>query len=151
MLHQFRCVELLQPSVGSKGPYTFVWLDAMTQRCRREGGHVVNVVTAIATGVNGNGHREILGIDVFTSEDEAGWKAFLHGLVARGLSGVKLVTSDLAACIGKSKDAHARGLRLNSHCLADGPRPRDSHRLPLEKLDFQWVPGLLPLMVMYVT
>lgn len=75
------------------GPYTFVWLDAMTQRCR-EGGRVVSVVTAIATGVNGDGHREILGIDAFTSEDEAGWTAFLRGLVARGLNGVKLVTSD---------------------------------------------------------
>jgi putative transposase len=75
------------------GPYTFVWLDAMSQRCR-EGGRVVNVVTVIATGVNGDGHREILGIDVSTSEDEAAWTAFLRGLVARGLSGVKLVTSD---------------------------------------------------------
>jgi putative transposase len=75
------------------GPYTFVWLDAMSQRCR-EGGRVVSVVTAIATGVNSDGHREILGIDVFTSEDEAAWTAFVRGLVARGLSGVKLVTSD---------------------------------------------------------
>jgi len=75
------------------GPYTFVWLDAMTQRCR-EGGRVVNVVTAIAVGVNNDGHREILGLDVFTSEDEAGWTTFLRGLVSRGLSGVKLVTSD---------------------------------------------------------
>jgi putative transposase len=75
------------------GPYTFVWLDAMAQRCR-EGGRVANVVTAIATGVNGDGHREILGIDVFTGEDEAAWTAFLRGLVDRGLSGVKLVTSD---------------------------------------------------------
>ena len=75
------------------GPYTFVWLDAMTQRCR-EGGRVVNVVTAIAVGVNGDGHREILGLDVFTSEDGAGWTAFLRSLVARGLSGVRLVTSD---------------------------------------------------------
>jgi len=75
------------------GPYTFVWLDAMTQRCR-EGGRVVNVVTAIAVGVNNEGHREILGLDVFTSEDEAGWTTFLRGLVSRGLSGVKLVTSD---------------------------------------------------------
>ena len=75
------------------GPYTFVWLDAMAQRCR-EGGRVVSVVTAIATGVNSDGHREILGIDVFTSEDEAGWTAFLRSLVARGLSGVKLATSD---------------------------------------------------------
>ena len=75
------------------GPYTFVWLDAMTQRVREEG-QVVNVVTVIAIGVNGDGKREILGIDVFTSEDEAGWKAFLRGLVVRGLSGVKLVISD---------------------------------------------------------
>jgi len=74
-------------------PYTFVWLDAISQRCR-EGGRVVSVVTAIATGVNRNGHREILGLDVFTTEDEAGWTAFLRSLVARGLSGVKLVTSD---------------------------------------------------------
>jgi len=75
------------------GSYSFVWLDAMTQRCR-DGGRVVNVVTVVATGVNGDGHREILGLDVFTSEDEAAWTAFLRGLVARGLSGVKLVTSD---------------------------------------------------------
>jgi putative transposase len=75
------------------GPYLFVWLDAMTQRCR-DGGRVVNVVAVVATGVNDDGHREILGFDVFTSEDEAAWTAFLRGLVARGLSGVELVTSD---------------------------------------------------------
>jgi putative transposase len=86
-------VESFRSRPLDDGPYTFVWLDAMTQRCR-EGGRVVNVVTAIATGVNGDGHREILGIDVFTSEDEAGWTTLLRGLVARGLSGVKLVTSD---------------------------------------------------------
>jgi len=75
------------------GPYTFVWLDAMTQRCR-EDGHVVNVVTVIATGVNRDGHREILGVDVFTGENGAGWSSFLRDLVARGLNGVKLVISD---------------------------------------------------------
>jgi len=73
--------------------YSFVWLDAMTQRCR-DGGRVVNVVTVIAIGVNGDGHREVLGMDVITSEDGAGWTAFLRGLVERGLSGVKLVISD---------------------------------------------------------
>ena len=86
------------------GPYTFVWLDAMTQRCR-EGGRVVNVVTVIATAVNRDGHREILGIDVVTSEDGTGWSEFLRGLVARGLGGVKLVISDahsgLKAAIAK--------------------------------------------------
>lgn len=75
------------------GPYACVWLDAMTQRCR-EGGRVVNVVMVIAIGVNRDGRREVLGIDVVTSEDGAGWTDFLRGLVARGLSGVKLVISD---------------------------------------------------------
>ena len=75
------------------GPYSYVWVDALTQRCR-DGGRIVNVVTAIATGVNADGRREILGVDVFTAEDGAAWTSFLRGLVARGLSGVKLVISD---------------------------------------------------------
>jgi putative transposase len=54
----------------------------------------VNVHCLIATGVNADGCREILGIDVTSSEDGAGWLAFLRGLAARGLSGVALVTSD---------------------------------------------------------
>src|ERR671923_1380397 len=75
------------------GPYTYVWIDALSQRCR-EGGRVVNVSTAIATGVNADGYREILGVDVFTAEDGAAWTQFLRGLLARGLSGVRLVISD---------------------------------------------------------
>ncbi|MDQ6910683.1 MAG: IS256 family transposase [Actinomycetota bacterium] len=80
-----------RPLDGS--PYAYVWVDALTQRCR-EGGRVVNVCTAIATGVNADGYREILGVDVFTAEDGAAWTSFLRGLVARGLSGVRLVISD---------------------------------------------------------
>jgi putative transposase len=76
-----------------RGPYTFVWIDALTQKVR-EGGRTVNVHALIATGVNADGKREILGIDVASSEDGAGWLAFLRGLVARGLSGVQMVTSD---------------------------------------------------------
>jgi len=75
------------------GPYTFVWIDALTQKVRK-GGRTVNVHCLIATGVNAGGCREILGIDVTSSEDGAGWLAFLRGLVARGLSGVALVISD---------------------------------------------------------
>jgi putative transposase len=75
------------------GPYTFVWIDALTQKVR-EGGRTVNVHCLVATGVNADGHREILGVDVTSSEDGAGWLAFLRGLVARGLTGVALVTSD---------------------------------------------------------
>src|SRR5689334_15288583 len=76
-----------------RGPYTFCWIDALTQKVR-EGGRTVNVHCLIATGVNADGCREILGIDVTSSEDGAGWLAFLRGLAARGLSGVELVTSD---------------------------------------------------------
>jgi transposase-like protein len=73
------------------GPYTFVWAGALTQKVR-EGGRTVNVHCLIATGVNADGHREILGVDVTGSEDGAGWLAFLRGLVARGLAGVALVS-----------------------------------------------------------
>ncbi|WP_285498527.1 transposase, partial [Actinomadura sp. NBRC 104425] len=59
-----------------------------------EGGRTVNVHVLVATGVNADGHREILGVEVASAEDGAGWLAFLRGLVARGLSGVQLVVSD---------------------------------------------------------
>lgn len=75
------------------GPYPFVWLDAMEIKCR-EVGRVNNVTAVIATGVNHDGHREILGVDVITSETGAGWLAFLRSLVSRGLDGVQLVVSD---------------------------------------------------------
>jgi transposase-like protein len=75
------------------GPYTFVAADALVLKVR-EGGRVVNVHALIATGVNADGHREILGIEVASAEDGAGWLAFLRSLTARGLGGVGLVTSD---------------------------------------------------------
>ncbi len=75
------------------GPYTFVWVDALTQRVR-EGGRTVLVHALVAVGVNSDGQREVLGVDVVSGEDGAGWLAFLRSLVARGLTGVALVTSD---------------------------------------------------------
>ena len=75
------------------GPYTYVSLDALSQKVR-EGGRIANVAVVIAVGVNAEGHREVLGFDVITTEDGAGWLAFLRGLVARGLSGTTLVISD---------------------------------------------------------
>src|SRR5277367_4537709 len=86
-------VESFRNRPLDRGPYTFVWIDALTQKVR-EGGRTVNVHCLIATGVNADGCREILGVDVTSSEDGAGWLAFLRGLAARGLSGVALVTSD---------------------------------------------------------
>jgi putative transposase len=78
------------------GPYTFLALDALTVKVR-EGGRIVTVHALIATAVNNDGRREVLGLDVATGEDGVGWLAFLRGLVARGLTGVALVTSDAHA------------------------------------------------------
>jgi transposase-like protein len=75
------------------GPYCYLWIDALVQKCR-EGGRVVNVALICATAVNRDGQREILGMDVITAEDGAAWTAFLRSLVARGLAGVELVISD---------------------------------------------------------
>ena len=68
-------------------------LDALVVKCR-EGGRTVNVCVVHAVGVNRDGFRESLGLDVVTAEDGAAWLAFVRGLVARGLAGVKLVSSD---------------------------------------------------------
>ncbi len=78
------------------GPFTFVAADALVLKVR-EGGRVVPVHVLVATGVNADGHREILGVQVTTSEDGAGWLAFFRDLSARGLTGVKLITSDAHA------------------------------------------------------
>jgi putative transposase len=75
------------------GPYTFVAADALVLKVR-EAGRIVNVHALLATGVNAEGYREILGLHVTTGEDGAGWLAFFRDLTARGLSGVALVTSD---------------------------------------------------------
>lgn len=81
---------------GGAGPFTFVAADALVLKVR-EGGRVVPVHALVATGINGDGHREILGVQVTTSEDGAGWLGFFRDLTARGLTGVRLVTSDAHA------------------------------------------------------
>jgi putative transposase len=82
-----------------------VTLDALVVKCR-EGGRTVNVCVVHAVGVNRDGFRESLGLDVVTAEDGAAWIAYMRGLVARGLAGVKLVSSDAQSlrvflCIGR--------------------------------------------------
>ncbi len=77
-----------------EGAYSYVWIDATYVKARQDG-RVVSVAVVIAVGVKGEtGEREVLGLDVGPSEDGAFWSAFLRSLVARGLSGVRLVTSD---------------------------------------------------------
>ena len=76
-----------------EGAYPFLWLDATFVKVRHDH-RVVSMAIVIAIGVNADGQREVLGLDVGPSEDGAFWHAFLRSLVARGLSGVNLVTSD---------------------------------------------------------
>jgi transposase-like protein len=75
------------------GPYAFVAADALVMRVR-EGERVVKNSVMVATGVNAEGQREVLGVQVASGETGAGWLAFFRDLAARGLAGVKLVTSD---------------------------------------------------------
>ena len=65
------------------GPYPYLWLDALTQKVR-EDGRIVNVSVLVATAVNGEGKREIIGMDVGTSEDGAFWLAFPTLAVRQG-------------------------------------------------------------------
>jgi putative transposase len=103
------------------GPYTFVAADGLTMKVR-EGGRVVNVHVLTATGINADGHREILGVDVTSAEDGAGWLAFFRDLTARGLSGVSLVTSDahsgLVAALGATLPG-ASWQRCRTHYAAN--------------------------------
>ncbi|MGN6752888.1 MAG: IS256 family transposase [Intrasporangium sp.] len=105
----------------TEGPYTFVAADALTMKVR-EGGRVVKVAVMIATGVNADGYREVLGIHTATTESAAGWLSFFRDLVARGLTGVALVTSDahhgLVDAIGATLPA-ASWQRCRTHYAAN--------------------------------
>jgi transposase-like protein len=103
------------------GPYTFCAADALTMKVR-EAGRVVNAAVLVATGVNADGHREVLGVQVTTAETGPAWLTFFQDLVARGLSGVKLVTSDahagLVAAIGATLPG-ATWQRCRTHYAAN--------------------------------
>src|SRR3954466_1143412 len=114
-------VEAFRTRPLDQGPYTFVAADALTMKVR-EGGRVVIVHAPVATGVNADGHREILGLQVTSAEDGAGWLRFFRDLVARGLTGVRLVTSDahsgLVAAIGATLPG-AAWQRCRTHYAAN--------------------------------
>jgi putative transposase len=96
--------------LGESGPFTFVAADALTMKVR-EHGRVVNAVVLVATGVNADGHREVLGVKVATSETTEAWNTFFADLVARGLQGVLLVTSDAhAGLVEAIRREPARGI-----------------------------------------
>lgn len=71
----------------------YLWLDATYIKVR-QGGRIVSKAVLIAHGVNSEGHREVLGVEVADGEMEDSWRTFLGGLIQRGLRGVRLVISD---------------------------------------------------------
>ncbi|MBB2942200.1 transposase-like protein [Actinoplanes lutulentus] len=112
-------VEAFRNRPLDQGPYTFVWTDALVIKVR-EHGRTVNVHALVAVGVNADGGREVLGLDVTSDEDGAGWLAFLRSLTARGLSGVRLIISDahrgLVGAIGAALPG-AQWQRCRTHYL----------------------------------
>ncbi len=113
-------VEQFRTRPLDQGPYTFVAADALTMRVR-EGGRVVKVAVLVATGVNADGYREILGLQVTSTEDGVGWLSFFRDLVARGLNGVKLVISDAHAGLVAAAGATLGGSwqRCRTHYAAN--------------------------------
>ncbi len=107
--------------LDDSGPFTFVAADALTMKVR-EGGVVINAVVLVATGVKADGRREVLGLRVATSEIGAAWSVFFSDLVARGLGGVRLVTSDAHAGLVEAIAGHLPGAvwqRCRTHYAAN--------------------------------
>jgi len=101
-----------------EGDWPYVWLDATYLKVR-EAGRIVSVAAIIAVGVNSDGRREVLGLDIGHSEAETFWIEFLRKLARRGLRGVKLVISDahggLKAAV--SRVLHATWQRCRVHLM----------------------------------
>jgi putative transposase len=113
--------EFRHRPLDATGPFTFLAADALTMKVR-EGGRVVNAVCLVATGVNGDGHREVLGLRVATSETKQAWNTFFADLVARGLAGVRLVTSDAHTGLVEAITANLPGAswqRCRTHYAAN--------------------------------
>jgi putative transposase len=101
-----------------EGDWPYLWIDATYLKVRQSG-RIVSVAVIIAVGVNGDGRREVLGMDIGPSEAEPFWTEFLRKLARRGLRGVKLVISDahegIKAAIAKV--LHASWQRCRVHFM----------------------------------
>ncbi|MCA1847154.1 MAG: IS256 family transposase, partial [Actinobacteria bacterium] len=76
-----------------EGDWPYLWIDATYVKAR-QAGRIVSMAVIVAVGVNADGRREVLGMDIGPSEAETFWKDFLRKLTRRGLRGVRLVISD---------------------------------------------------------
>jgi len=101
-----------------EGDWPYLWVDATYVKVRQQG-RIVSVAVIVAVGVNGDGRREILGLDIGPSEAETFWTAFLRKLARRGLRGVKLVISDAHEGIkaAVAKVLHASWQRCRVHFM----------------------------------
>jgi putative transposase len=88
----------------SLGEIIYLFLDARYEKVR-ESSQVRDAAVLIATGIDAEGHRQVLGVSVSLSEHETHWKAFLQSLKDRGLHGIKLVISDDHAGLGAARRA----------------------------------------------
>ena len=91
-----------------EGEWPYIWIDATYVKVRQNN-RIVSVAVILAIGVNNDGRRGVLGMDIGPSEAETFWTAFPRKLARRGLRGVKLVTSDaregIKAAVGKVMNA----------------------------------------------
>jgi len=101
-----------------EGDWPYLWIDATYVKVR-ESGRIVSVAVIIAVGVNSDGRREVLGMDIGPSEAEPFWTEFLRKLARRGLRGVKLVISDAHEGIkaAVAKVLHAAWQRCRVHFM----------------------------------
>jgi putative transposase len=99
-----------------EGDWPYLWIDATYVKVR-QAGRIVPVAVIIAVAVNGDGRREVLGMDIGPSEAETFWTAFLRKLTRRGLRGVKLVVSDghegIRAAVAKVLNASWQRCRVH--------------------------------------
>ena len=106
--------------------YPYLWLDAKFEKVR-DTGRVTSSAFLVAIAANERGEREVLGCAVAAAESEAAWTAFLRSLVARGLSGVRLVTSDAHLGVKAAVEATLLGAAWQRSSVHT--RPRD-HPVP---------------------
>ena len=99
-----------------EGDWPYLWIDA-TYVKQRDAGRIVSAAVIVAVGVNSDGRREVLGMDIGPSEAETFWTAFLRKLARRGLRGVKLVISDahegIKAAVAKVTNASWQRCRVH--------------------------------------
>ncbi|MET4449530.1 transposase-like protein [Bradyrhizobium sp. GM2.2] len=109
-----------------EGDWPYLWIDATYVKVRQNG-RIVSVAVIVAVGVNSDGRREVLGMDIGPSEAETFWTAFLRKLARRGLRGVKLVVSDahegIKATVAKVLNASWQRCRVG---LLKNPDSADS-------------------------